>query len=129
MDNYINEVKFNECGTNYNTLAIIGPQSTGKSYILNRLFDTNFEVMNSSVKRGQTTKGVWAAGHKDKKILVLDCEGTDSKSRSEEDRGKFEHSSSLFALAMSDVLIINMWTSVRKNINIYNLYYYFTDRM
>ena len=67
--------------------------------------------MDSQVRRGQTTKGVWMAGHKNNKILIFDCEGTDSKSRSEEDRGKFEHSSSLFSLAMSDVLIINMWTS------------------
>ena len=67
--------------------------------------------MNSSKRRGQTTKGVWIAGHKDQKVLIIDCEGTDSVSRSEEDRGKFEHTSSLFALAMSDVLIINMWTS------------------
>lgn len=67
--------------------------------------------MNSSVRRGQTTKGVWIAGEKNQQVLIIDCEGTDSKSRSEEDRGKFEHSSSLFALAMSDVLIVNMWTS------------------
>ena len=67
--------------------------------------------MNSSVRRGQTTKGVWIAGHKDQKVLIIDCEGTDSVSRNEEERSKFEHTSSLFALAMSDVLIINMWTS------------------
>ena len=67
--------------------------------------------MNSSVRRGQTTKGVWIAADYKSKILIIDCEGTDSKSRSEADRGKFEHSSSLFALAMSDILIINMWTS------------------
>ena len=51
------------------------------------------------------------AGEKNQKVLIIDCEGTDSKSRSDDDRGKFEHSSSLFALAMSDVLIVNMWTS------------------
>ena len=67
--------------------------------------------MNSAVRRGQTTKGVWVAADYRSKILIIDCEGTDSKSRSEQDRGKFEHSSSLFALAMSDILIINMWTS------------------
>ena len=67
--------------------------------------------MNSSVRRGQTTKGVWIAADYRSKIFIIDCEGTDSKSRSEEDRGKFEHSSSLFALAMSDILIINMWTN------------------
>ena len=67
--------------------------------------------MDSSVRRGQTTKGVWVAADFKSKVLIIDCEGTDSKSRSEEDRGKFEHSSSLFSLAMSDILIINMWTS------------------
>ena len=67
--------------------------------------------MDSSVGRGQTTKGVWVAADFRSKVFIIDCEGTDSKSRSEEDRGKFEHSSSLFSLAMSDILIINMWTS------------------
>ena len=67
--------------------------------------------MDSSVRRGQTTKGVWVAADFKSKVFIIDCEGTDSKSRSEEDRGKFEHSSSLFSLAMSDILIINMWTS------------------
>ena len=67
--------------------------------------------MNSAVRRGQTTKGGWVAADERSRILIIDCEGTDSKSRSEADRGKFEHSSSLFALAMSDILIINMWTS------------------
>ena len=67
--------------------------------------------MNSTVRRGQTTKGVWVAANYKNKIFIIDCEGTDSKSRSEQDRGKFEHSSSLFCLAMSDILIINMWTN------------------
>ena len=67
--------------------------------------------MDSSVRRGQTTKGVWIAADYKSKVFIIDCEGTDSKSRSEEDRGRFEHSSSLFSLAMSDILIINMWTS------------------
>ena len=67
--------------------------------------------MDSSVHRGQTTKGVWVAADYKSKVFILDCEGTDSKCRTEEDRGKFEHSSSLFSLAMSDILIINMWTS------------------
>ena len=67
--------------------------------------------MNSTVLRGQTTKGVWIAADYRSKVLIIDCEGTDSKSRSEQERGKFEHSSSLFALAMSDILIINMWTN------------------
>jgi hypothetical protein len=67
--------------------------------------------MSSSVGRGQTTKGVWAATHTESKVFILDCEGTDSKERGE-DRHKFEHSSALFCLAMADLLIVNMWTNV-----------------
>ena len=111
VDSYLQRVSFENVGVNYNTIAIIGPQSSGKSTLLNKLFDTKFEVMDSTVRRGQTTKGIWIAADFKSKVLIIDCEGTDSKSRSEEDRGKFEHSSSLFALAMSDILIINMWTS------------------
>jgi hypothetical protein len=78
---------------------------------MNKLFDTNFAVMSSDKGRGQTTKGIWMSCHLDTKMLILDCEGTDSKERGEQ-RHKFEHTSSLFALAVSDVLMINMWTNV-----------------
>jgi predicted GTPase len=111
IDKYLERVGFYQVGKNYNTIAIIGAQSTGKSTLLNKLFDTNFDVMATSVGRAQTTKGVWVAAHKEKQVLILDCEGTDSKERGE-DRHKFEHSSSLFCLAMADVLVINMWTNV-----------------
>lgn len=67
--------------------------------------------MSNIVGRGQTTKGVWAASHTDTRVFILDCEGTDSKERGE-DRHKFEHCSSLFCLALADLLIINMWTNV-----------------
>jgi hypothetical protein len=69
--------------------------------------------MEEEKGRGQTTQGIWVAMNPKYRVLVLDCEGTDSKERGE-DRFKFEHCSSLFALAMADVLIINMWTNVRK---------------
>ncbi len=98
-------------GKDFNTVAIIGCQSSGKSTLLNKLFDTNFEVMSDDKGRGQTTQGIWVAMSKEYRCMILDCEGTDSKERGE-DRFKFEHCSSLFALAMADVLIINMWTNV-----------------
>ena len=96
---------------NYNTVAIIGCQSSGKSTLLNHLFNTNFEIMSEEKGRGQTTQGIWLAMNKEYKCLILDCEGTDSKERGE-DRFKFEHCSSLFCLALADVLMINMWTNV-----------------
>ena len=67
-------------------------------------------MLNAEERVGQTTKGIWVAFSKKHRICILDCEGTDSKERGE-DRGKFEHCSSLFALALSDVVIINMWSS------------------
>lgn len=67
--------------------------------------------MDPNKGRGQTTKGIWVAMDSRHRVLILDCEGTDSKERGE-DRHKFEHCSSLFALALADVLVINMWTNV-----------------
>ncbi len=78
--------------------------------LLNLLFDTKFDVMDSNVGRSQTTKGIWMARNTDGSILVFDIEGTDSKERGEQ-RMTFEQTTSLFALAIADVLLINMWTT------------------
>jgi hypothetical protein len=43
-----------------------------------------------------------------KSIFIFDIEGTDSKERAEQ-RTTFEQTCSLFALAMSDVLLVNQW--------------------
>jgi len=78
---------------------------------MNKLFDTNFEIMDKSKGRQQTTQGIWVALHPNR-YIVLDCEGTDSKERGD-DRHKFEHCSSLFALSIADLLVINMWSQVK----------------
>ncbi|GJE90120.1 hypothetical protein PsYK624_062430 [Phanerochaete sordida] len=46
-----------DAGFDYNILAVVGSQSTGKSTLLNRLFGTNFDVMDEA-RRRQTTKGI-----------------------------------------------------------------------
>jgi len=74
------------------------------------LFSTKFEVMDGNNGRTQTTKGIWMAINQDSNILVFDIEGTDSKERGEQ-RLTFEQTTSLFALAIADVLLINMWTT------------------
>ncbi len=94
----------------YNTLAIIGCQSSGKSTLLNHIFNTEFEVMSDDKGRGQTTQGIWCAINRDFSTIIFDVEGTDAKERGD-DRFRFEQCSSLFALAMADVLLINMWTN------------------
>lgn len=68
--------------------------------------------------RKQTTKGIWMSKNKkshsttDPKkmadnILVMDVEGTDGRERGEDQ--DFERKSALFALATSEVLIVNIW--------------------
>ena len=78
--------------------------------LLNLLFDTKFDVLDSNNGRMQTTKGIWMARNPEGSILVFDIEGTDSKERGEQ-RMTFEQTTSLFALAIADVLLINMWTT------------------
>ena len=77
--------------------------------LLNRLFGVKFETLDTLQGRGQTTKGIWCACNETKEILIFDIEGTDSKERGN-NRLSFEQTTSLFALAMADVLVINMWT-------------------
>jgi hypothetical protein len=73
----------------------------------------------SENERRQTTKGIWmsknkrgsAEGSKSHgmadNILVMDVEGTDGRERGEDQ--DFERKSALFALATSEVLIVNIW--------------------
>lgn len=109
-------------GDNYHIISVFGLQSTGKSTLLNRLFNTNFDVMDET-NRQQTTKGIWMAysphvlttqssekqmGRQLKEtVLVMDVEGTDGRERGEDQ--DFERKAALFALATSEILIINVW--------------------
>ena len=83
------------------------------------LFGTQFSVM-AETERRQTTKGIWLSKNKREKggqgdnavaiadnVLVMDVEGTDGRERGEDQ--DFERKSALFALATSEVLIVNIW--------------------
>lgn len=70
----------------------------------------------SELERRQTTKGIWLSKNKKDSdsgekvadnILVMDVEGTDGRERGEDQ--DFERKSALFALATSEVLIVNIW--------------------
>ncbi|XP_059624938.1 protein ROOT HAIR DEFECTIVE 3 homolog 2-like [Cornus florida] len=110
LQSFMKTVKLAECGLSYAVVAIMGPQSSGKSTLLNHLFYTNFTEMDAFRGRNQTTKGIWIA----KGIgiepctIVMDLEGTDGRERGEDDTA-FEKQSALFALAVSDIVLINMW--------------------
>ncbi|TPX64263.1 hypothetical protein SpCBS45565_g06003 [Spizellomyces sp. 'palustris'] len=101
-------------GFDYNVVAVFGSQSTGKSTLLNRLFGTNFDVMNETARQ-QTTKGIWVSKAADRNLLVLDVEGTDGRERGEDQ--DFERKSALFSLAIAEVLIVNMW---EHQVGLYN---------
>uniref|UniRef100_A0A6N2M7K3 GB1/RHD3-type G domain-containing protein n=1 Tax=Salix viminalis TaxID=40686 RepID=A0A6N2M7K3_SALVM len=47
LDHFIKEVKLGECGLSYAIVSIMGPQSSGKSTLLNHLFGTNFREMDA----------------------------------------------------------------------------------
>ncbi|XP_010654523.1 protein ROOT HAIR DEFECTIVE 3 isoform X1 [Vitis vinifera] len=110
LENFMKEVKLAECGLSYAVVSIMGPQSSGKSTLLNHLFGTNFREMDAFRGRSQTTKGIWLARCADIEpcTLVMDLEGTDGRERGEDDTA-FEKQSALFALAVSDIVLINMW--------------------
>lgn len=107
---YLRATDVADAGFNYHLISVFGSQSTGKSTLLNYLFGTEFNVM-SEVERRQTTKGIWMSKNKRgsmaDNILVMDVEGTDGRERGEDQ--DFERKSALFALATSEVLIVNVW--------------------
>ncbi|XP_047310935.1 protein ROOT HAIR DEFECTIVE 3-like [Impatiens glandulifera] len=110
VDHLLKEVKLAEYGLSYAIVSIMGPQSSGKSTLLNNLFGTNFREMDAFKGRSQTTKGIWMANCAgiEPCTLVMDLEGTDGRERGEDDTA-FEKQSALFALAVSDIVLINMW--------------------
>jgi len=92
----------------YSVVAVLGCQSSGKSTLLNKLFGTDFQVMDQEKGRTQTTKGIWLSYHSGEKLVILDVEGTDSKERGA-DHVSFERKSGLFSLALAEVLLVNLW--------------------
>ncbi|KAI3761629.1 hypothetical protein L1987_52050 [Smallanthus sonchifolius] len=138
LDTFIKQVKLGECVLSYAIVAIMGPQSSGKSTLLNHLFHTNFREMDASkgrhdlinmhvlfcfldlrtlissfpviLIRPQTTEGIWIARCTgiEPFTIVMDLEGTDGRERGE-DGTLFEKQSALFAIALSDIMLINMW--------------------
>lgn len=117
LNGYLHGTHVAEAGFNYHLISVFGSQSTGKSTLLNHLFGTDFSVMSESERR-QTTKGIWMSKNKRESansgatkmaenILVMDVEGTDGRERGEDQ--DFERKSALFALATSEVLIVNIW--------------------
>jgi hypothetical protein len=90
--------------TDYLIFGIIGTQSTGKSTLLNHLFNCTFDMLNAKQGRKQTTKGVWGSFINENRMLVLDIEGSDSMERSMVDQNA-ENKICTFGLIMTHVLL------------------------
>ncbi|KAL9248862.1 ROOT HAIR DEFECTIVE 3-like protein [Drosera capensis] len=109
MERFSSEIQFAQCGLKYGIVAIMGPQSSGKSTLLNHLYGTDFKEMDESEGRQQTTQGIWlgiGVGC-EPLMVVLDLEGSDGSERGQD--VNFEKQSALLALAVSDIVLINMF--------------------
>lgn len=107
-------------GFDYHVASILGAQSSGKSTLLNLLFGTQFRTMDEASGRYQVTQGVWLGINSGSPILIFDLEGTDSRERGE-GAANFERKIALFALALSEVLIVNIWAHDVGRMNAANL--------
>lgn len=105
---FLDQQRISQLGFDYHVTAIMGAQSSGKSTLLNLLFGTKFRTMDEQSGRYQVTQGVWMGRDSQSGILVMDLEGTDSRERGE-DATTYERKSALFALALAEVLIVNVW--------------------
>ncbi|KAJ6977971.1 protein ROOT HAIR DEFECTIVE 3 [Populus alba x Populus x berolinensis] len=109
LENFTRTTNLAQRRLSYAAVAIIGPQR--KSTLLNQLFRTDFTMMDAYEGRGQTTQGIWIG----KGIgiepftIAMDVEGSDSSERGQDGTTTFEKRSALFALAIADIVIINMW--------------------
>ncbi|KHN30045.1 Protein ROOT HAIR DEFECTIVE 3 like 1, partial [Glycine soja] len=119
IENFMKEVKLSECGLSYAVVSIMGPQSSGMLRDLNFVsysFPEQICCVIASTSQfaledvSQTTRGIWMARCVgiEPCTLVMDLEGTDGRERGEDDT-TFEKQSALFALAISDIVLINMW--------------------
>ncbi|KAJ1692356.1 hypothetical protein LUZ63_009054 [Rhynchospora breviuscula] len=88
-------------------ISIVGPQNTGKSYLLNHLFGTSFRVSEAELCYEQTTVGIWTARCISPSMIIMDVEGSDSGDRALEGTS-FENKIALFALATSDAMLLNI---------------------
>ncbi|CAD8098823.1 unnamed protein product [Paramecium sonneborni] len=91
-------------------VGILGKQSSGKSYLLNRVFGTRF-----SVSSARCTDGVWGsiAYVEDQIFLILDCEGLFNGARTEKEEIKML----AFLTAISDITILNSDLTFSRHLN------------
>lgn len=91
-------------------VAITGPQASGKSTLVNALFQTSFPVASRASVATATTRGILAShtASPTRQILLLDVEGADARARGRD--GKiFAAQCAAFVTSVADVVIVNLW--------------------
>lgn len=108
-------------------LTIMGPQSSGKSTLLNFLFGCDF-----ATSEGRCTRGVYGTFFRFSEnrgrltqfsncdgIFVIDTEGlfavTNEKDQENKDRINFDSKLVLFCLAVSDIVVLNVRGNIDSN--------------
>ncbi|TNJ28354.1 hypothetical protein GMRT_12166 [Giardia muris] len=102
-------------------IAIFGPQSSGKSTLLNDLFGTSFRMLDGNNGQRQMTRGITAgiipSIESSPALLLFDCEGSESGERHREGNQNIEHYIGSFAAVTADILIINiLMTDVGRSV-------------
>ena len=112
---YYEEILKSWNSNNIYVISIIGKQSSGKSYFLNRLFGCRFNVAAN-----RCTDGIWLSLTKKKDnngneslFVILDCEGLFSVKRSPDDEIKMM----LAVTAISDMVFLNNDLSFNRNLS------------
>ncbi|CAF0961738.1 unnamed protein product [Adineta steineri] len=95
LDNILNNIN-----DDIKIVGIIGRQSTGKSYLMNKIFRTRF-----AVAAGRCTDGIWMsyAYIENTHFIILDCEGLFSDQRTEDEEIKLIS----FLSALCDITILS----------------------
>ena len=86
-------------------MTILGPQSSGKSTLLNFLYGSKFHVSAGRCTKGLNAMLLRTDFPETKEILILDSEGIFSIER---DDPKFDRRLAIFCMAVSNVLMINI---------------------
>eukprot|EP00703_Trepomonas_sp_PC1_P004477 JAP92129.1 Protein SEY1 [Trepomonas sp. PC1] len=99
------------------SISIFGAQSSGKSTLINDLYDLKLDTLKSDQTHQRTTQGIILAQSEqnDQQICILDCEGTDSAERHLNKEISIEEKVGVFTCILSDLIIFNLWfTDLRR---------------